>query len=144
VLMVMDIHGWQGTSWNKLLQGTFKALGCARNIFKVASAAMNLLSSTITLLFFLCDMLAALSSFMPLLDYLIASTPHAFAMIATFPSLLLLLLHHFMPFLLASLPRTLTTPTPIIFARIKRYIHTVYSSPISSKSIPKYIYTKSN
>jgi hypothetical protein len=142
--MVMDIHGWQGTSWNKLLQGTFKALGCARNIFKVASAAMNLLSSTITLLFFLCDMLAALSSFMPLLDYLIASTPHAFAMIATFPPLLLLLLHHFMPFLLASLPRTLTTPTPIIFARTKRYIHTVYSSPISSKSIPKYIYTKSN
>jgi hypothetical protein len=49
----------------------------ARNIFKVASAAMNLLSSTLTLLFFLRDMLAALSSLMPLLDYLIASSPHA-------------------------------------------------------------------
>jgi hypothetical protein len=62
---------------------------------------------------------------------------YASAVIATFPSLLPLLLHHFMPFLLASQPRALTAPKPIIFARIKRYIHTVYSSLISSKSIPK-------
>jgi hypothetical protein len=65
---------------------------------------------------------------------------HASAVIATFPSLLLLLLHHFMHFLLASLPRALTAPKPIIFARIKRYIYTFYLSPRSSKSIPKYTY----
>jgi hypothetical protein len=56
---------------------------------------------------------------------------HDSAVIATFPSLLLLLLHHFMPLLLASLPRTLTAPKPIIFARIKRYIY-IYSLLISN------------
>jgi hypothetical protein len=49
----------------------------ARNIFKVASASMNLLSSTFTLLFFLRDMPTALSSLVPLLDYLTASSPRA-------------------------------------------------------------------
>jgi hypothetical protein len=65
---------------------------------------------------------------------------HDSAVIATFPSLLLLLLHHFMPLLLASLPRTLTAPKPIIFARIKRYIYSLLISNILQVYTKIYIY----
>jgi hypothetical protein len=76
--MVMGYTWLARNIMEQVFARTFKALGCARNIMrrsmylhdngcKVVSASMDLLSSTLTLLFFLRDMLAALSSLMPLL-----------------------------------------------------------------------------